>query len=60
MSSLSFFEQKHSLDVGQNTSLGDGDTGQKLVQFLVLSDGQLKMKGMILVFLLSQAALLAT
>ena len=60
MPSLRSEAQKHSLDVGQDTSLGDVDTGQKLVQFLVLSDGQLKMMGMILVFLLSQAALLAT
>ena len=33
------------MDVGQNTTLGDGDTGQKFVQLLVVSDGQLKMSG---------------
>ena len=35
--------QEDSLDVGQNTSLGDCDTCQKLIQFLVVPDGQLKM-----------------
>ena len=35
--------QKNSLDVGQHASLGDGDTSQKLVQFFVIPDGQLKM-----------------
>ena len=35
--------QEDSLDVGQHTSLGDGNTCQKFVQFLVVSDGQLQM-----------------
>jgi len=35
--------QENGLDVGQNTTLGDGDTDEKLVQFLVVSDGELKM-----------------
>lgn len=35
--------QKHGLDVRQNTTLGDGDTGQELVQLLVVADGELEM-----------------
>jgi len=42
---LRLLGQKHGLDVGQNTTLGDGDAGQKLVQLLVIADGQLKMTG---------------
>lgn len=33
------------MDVGQNTTLGDGDMTQKLVQLLVISDGKLEMTG---------------
>ena len=29
--------QKDSLDVGEDTALGDGDSGQQLVQLLVMS-----------------------
>ena len=39
---LGLLGQEHSLDVGQHTSLGDGDAGQQLVQLLVVSDGQLE------------------
>ena len=42
---LGLLGQKHSLDVGQHTSLGDGHAGQKLVQLLVVADGQLKVTG---------------
>jgi hypothetical protein len=42
---LSLLGQKHSLDVGQHTTLGDGHTRQKLVQLLVVADGQLKVTG---------------
>jgi hypothetical protein len=35
--------EKDCLDVGQDTSLSDGDSRQELVQFFVVSDGQLKM-----------------
>ena len=42
---LGFLGQKHGLDVRQHTSLGDGDTGQKFVQFLVVADGQLQVTG---------------
>ena len=34
--------QEDGVDVGQNSSLGDGDPPQKLVQLLVVPDGQLK------------------
>ena len=39
---LGLLGQKNSLDVRQDTTLGDGDTRQKLVQFLVVADGQLQ------------------
>jgi len=31
------------MDVGKDTTLGNGDVTQKLVQFLVIPDGELKM-----------------
>ena len=37
--------EEHGLDVGQNTTLGDGHSGQKFVQLLVVADGQLQMTG---------------
>lgn len=33
------------MDVGENTTLSDGDVTQKLVQLLIVSDGKLKMTG---------------
>ena len=33
------------VDVGQNTTLGDGDVTQKLVQLLIVPDGELEMTG---------------
>lgn len=30
------------VDVGQNTTLGDGDMAEKLVQLLIVADGELK------------------
>jgi hypothetical protein len=42
---LGLLGQKNGLDVGQNTTLSDGDTGQELVEFLVVADGQLKVTG---------------
>ena len=39
---LRLLGQKDGLDVGQNSSLGDGDAGQKLVQLLVIPDGELQ------------------
>ncbi|KAJ8023361.1 histone H3, embryonic [Holothuria leucospilota] len=38
-------KRKYSLDVGQDTSLCDGDAAEKFVQFLVVADGQLEMTG---------------
>jgi hypothetical protein len=32
----------NGLNVGQNTTLSDGDTGEKFVQLFVVADGQLK------------------
>ena len=39
---LGLLGQKNSLDVGQDTTLGDGDTGQELVQLFVVTDCQLQ------------------
>lgn len=40
---LCLLRQQDSLDVGQDAALGNGDSRKKLVQLLVVSDGQLKM-----------------
>ena len=37
--------QENSLDVWQHTTLGDGHSGQQLVQLLVVTDGQLQVTG---------------
>merc|ERR1712112_344853 len=37
--------KQHCLDVGQDTTLSDGDSSKKLVQLLVISDSQLQMPG---------------
>ena len=42
---LGLLGQKHGLDVGQHSSLGDGDAGEQLVQLLVVADGELEMTG---------------
>ena len=42
---LGLFRQKHCLDVGQYTTLGDGYARQKLVQLLVVADGELQVTG---------------
>lgn len=42
---LGLLWQKNGLDVGENTTLGNGDAGEKFVQFLVVTDGQLQMTG---------------
>ena len=42
---LGFLGQKDSLDVGEHTTLGNGDAGQELVQLLVVPDGELEMPG---------------
>jgi hypothetical protein len=33
------------VNVGENTTLGDGDVSEKLVQLLVVADGKLKVTG---------------
>lgn len=33
------------VNVGEDTTLGNGDVAEKLVQFLVVSDGELEMTG---------------
>ena len=35
--------EKDGLDVGQDTTLGDGDSREKFVQLLVITDGELEM-----------------
>ena len=42
---LGLLGEEHSLDVRQDTTLGDGHAGQELVQFLVVADGQLQVTG---------------
>ena len=37
--------QKNSLDVGEDTSLSNGDSSQELVQFFVITDSQLQVTG---------------
>ena len=33
------------VNVGEDTALGDSDVTEKLVQFLIVADGELKMTG---------------
>ena len=42
---LGLLGEEDSLDVGENTTLGNGDTGKELVQLLVVADGQLEVAG---------------
>ena len=42
---LSLFGKEHSLDVRENTTLGDGNTGEQLVQLLVIANGKLEVTG---------------
>lgn len=42
---LALLGQQYCLDVGQHTTLGDGDTGEQLVQLLIIADGQLQVTG---------------
>ena len=39
---LRLLGQEHSLDVGEDTTLGNGDSSQELVQLLVVTDGELQ------------------
>ncbi len=45
LSLLALLGEKNGVDVGKNTALGDGDRSQKLVELLVVSDGQLDVAG---------------
>ena len=42
---LGLLGEEHSLDVGEDTTLGNGDTREEFVQFLVIADGKLKVAG---------------
>lgn len=42
---LGLLGQEHGLNVGQNTTLGDGDAGEQFVELLVVADGELQMAG---------------
>ena len=42
---LGLLGEENSLDVGEDTTLGDGDSGEKLVQFLIIADGELQVTG---------------
>ena len=42
---LGLLGEEDGLDVGEDTTLSDGDTREKLVQLLVITDGELKMTG---------------
>ena len=37
--------QRTLVNVGEDTTLGDGDVAEKLVQFLIVADGELEMTG---------------
>ena len=43
--SRSLLGEEHSLDVGEDTTLGNGNTREEFVQFLVIADGELKVTG---------------
>ena len=45
MGLLCLLGQKDSLDVGQHTSLSDGDARQEFVQLFVVADGELQVTG---------------
>ena len=38
-------EERTLVNVGEDTTLGDGDVTQKLVQLLIVADGELEMSG---------------
>ena len=42
---LGLLGEEDSLDVGEDTTLGNGDTGEEFVQFLVVADGKLEVTG---------------
>ena len=42
---LGLLGEEDSLDVGEDTTLGNGGTREKFVQFLVITDGELEVTG---------------
>ena len=42
---LRLLGQKNSLDVGEDSTLGNGDSGKQFVQLLVITDSKLKVTG---------------
>ena len=40
---LGLLGEEHCLDVGQNTTLSDGNSGEQFVQLLIVTDGELQM-----------------
>ena len=42
---LGLLGEEDGLDVGEDSTLGNGDTGEQLVQLLVVPDGQLQVTG---------------
>jgi len=42
---LALLGQEHGLDVGEDAALRDGHAGEKLVQLLVVADGELQVTG---------------
>ena len=42
---LGLLGEEYSLDVGEDTTLGNGNTGEEFVQFVVNADGELKVTG---------------
>ena len=42
---LSLLGEEDSLDVGEDSTLGNGDSSQEFVQLLVVADGQLEVTG---------------
>ena len=46
-----FLGEKDGVDVRKNTSLGDGDSSEELVQLFVISDGELNVTRLLLLSL---------
>jgi len=42
---LGLLGEKNLVDVGEDTTLGDGDAGEQLVELLVVADGELEVAG---------------
>ena len=42
---LGLLWQQNSLDVGEDSTLGNGDAGEQFVQLFIITDGQLEMAG---------------